>query len=342
MPKPCRIGVLGLTHDHIWDNLSQAVAHPDARLVAAADPNQELLGRVEREFHCRPYSNFDTLLDSEDLDAVYIYSDNARGPELTEMAAARGLHVLIEKPMAADLAGAQRMQTAAREAQVRLLVNWPFAWWPQLQHALRLAGDGEIGRLWQVRYRAAHAGPQELGCSSFFCDWLFDPARNGPGGAFMDYCCYGALLARVLLGLPTTVTAVGGRFVKQEISVEDNAVLIMKYADGLAVSEGSWTQIGNLSAYTTLIYGTRGTLMLEPRTGGRLFLATADQPEGSPVAVPQPPAHLQNATAHFLHHIATGEPPQALCDQLHGRDTQEILEAGARSLANGAEVSLPL
>ena len=342
MPRPCRLGVLGLTHDHVWENLAQAVAHPDARLSAAADPHQQLLGRVEQEYHCRPYSNYETMLDNEDLDAVYVYSDNARGPLLTEMAANRGLHVLVEKPMAADLAGAEQMRTAVADAQVRMIVNWPFAWWPQMQHALQLAAAGEIGRVWQVRYRAAHAGPQELGCSPFFCEWLFDAERNGPGGAFMDYCCYGAVLATVLLGKPTSVTAIGGRFVKQEIAVEDNAVLIMKYPDGLAVSEGSWTQIGKLSAYTTVIYGTEGTLMLEPRIGGRLFLATAAEPEGVEVTVPEPPPHLQNATAHLLHHIVTGEPPLALCDPSHCRDAQEILAAGAHSLANGAEVVLPV
>ena len=78
-----------------------------------------------------------------------------------------------------------------------------------MQHALDLAQSGEIGEVWQVRYRAAHQGPKEMGASEYFCDWLYDPNRNG-GGALMDYCCYGAVLSRVLLGRPHSVTAVTG------------------------------------------------------------------------------------------------------------------------------------
>src|SRR5262249_6574529 len=155
------------------------------------------------------------------------------GVRLTELAAAKRLHVLVEKPMAADLAGADRMLAAVRRAGARLMVNWPFAWWPQMQHALRLARDGELGNLWQVKYRAAHAGPREIGCSPYFCEWLYDPRRNG-AGALMDYCCYGAALARCLLGVPARVSAVAGRFVKEDILVEDNAVLVMTYPHGLA------------------------------------------------------------------------------------------------------------
>jgi predicted dehydrogenase len=331
MTRPLRIGVLGLTHDHVWDHLPDVVSNEETRLAAVADPHQALIGRAEAEFHCRPYSNPETMLDSEELDSVYIYSDNAAGPELTEMATSRGLHVLIEKPMAADLAGAKRMIAAAEEANVRLLVNWPFAWWPQMQHALRLAGDGTIGDIWQVRYRAAHAGPRELGCSEFFCEWLYDPKRNGPGGAFMDYCCYGALLARTVLGMPEQVTAVAKRLVKQDIDVEDNGLLVMTYPNAMAVSEGSWTQVGKLSAYQTILYGTTGTLMLEPRIGGRLLLATEEQPTGEAVAVPGLPPHRQNATAHFVHCIRTGESSLPMCDLNICRDTQAILEAGIKA-----------
>lgn len=340
MTGALRIGILGLTHDHVWEHLSDARSNPDTRLLAVADPHQALLGRAEAEFHCRPYSNPETMLNSEDLDAVYIFSDNAAGPELTEMAMSRRMHVLVEKPMAADLAGADRMVAAARAANVRLLVNWPFAWWPQMQHALRLAAEGVIGDVWQVRYRAAHAGPRELGCSEYFCEWLYDPKRNGRGGAFMDYCCYGALLARTVLGMPSQVSAVAKRLVKQDIAVEDNGLLVMTYPHAIAVSEGSWTQIGKLSAYMTLLYGTTGTLMLEPRDGGQLLLATEEQPDGEPVEVPELPSHLRNATAHFVHCIRTGEPSLPMCDPIICRDTQAILEGGINAAESGIVVKL--
>jgi predicted dehydrogenase len=268
----------------------------------------------------------ETLLDNESLDAAYVFSSNAEGAELAIQAMSRGLHVLIEKPMAATLEEAERMLLAAEKHNVRLMINWPFAWWPQLQHGLTLAEEGAIGHVWQVRYRAAHQGPKELGCSDYFCEWLFDPVKNG-GGAMMDYCCYGANLARVLLGVPSSVTGTKATLCKTHLPVEDNAIILMNYPQALAIAEGSWTQIGKLTSYLTVIYGTLGTLVVEPRIGGRLLLATLDKPDGEAVPIPAPPKHLTNSAEHFFWGIATGEPYQPLCHAETGRDVQAILAA---------------
>ena len=69
------------------------------------------------------------------------------------------------------------MLAAAKEQGTRIMVNWPFAWWPMLQKGIAMAQGGDIGRIWQVKYRAAHEGPRELGCSEFFCGWLYDDFR---------------------------------------------------------------------------------------------------------------------------------------------------------------------
>ena len=221
------------------------------------------------------------------------------------------------------------------------MVNWPFAWWPQMQQALRVIDEGLIGRVWQVKYRAAHAGPAELGCSPQFCDWLFDEEANG-GGAMMDYCCYGTTLARVILGQPEHVSGMCGNFCKTELSVEDNAIIVMKGTDFMATAEASWTQIGKMTSYTTSIYGTTGTLLIEPRHGGRLLLADETDPEGRALAVAPQEDHMASATAHFIHHIQTGAELLPLCRADLCRDSQEILEAGKQSMHDGNQVDLPL
>jgi predicted dehydrogenase len=202
-----------------------------------------------------------------------------------------------------------------------------------------LVQAGAIGDVWQARYRAAHAGPRELGCSEYFCEWLFDPKRNGKGGAYIDYCCYGAVLASVMLGVPAEVTAVAGRFLKSD-AVDDNAVLIMKYPRGIAIAEGSWTQIGDLTAYQTVLYGTTATLLVEPGSDGRLLRASSESPAGEALHVPSPPSNLRCATAHFVSAVQSNSPFLAMCDAQHGYDTQVILEAGIKSLATGATVRL--
>ncbi len=324
-----RIGVLGLHHDHVWGNLEELQRTGRAELIGAADPYEDLRDKY-RGIHggavCEDYRE---ILDRDDLDAVYIFASNRASEDLAVEACRRGLHCLVEKPMASTFEGAKRMLAASREAGVRLVINYPFAWWPQLRRAIEIALSGEIGDLWEVRYRAAHQGPVELGCSSHFCRWLYDRELNG-AGALMDYCCYGALLCRILLGNPEAVRGLSVRTgLKADLELEDNAVLLLKYPRAIGLTEASWTQIGNLTSYQTVIYGATGTLLVEPERGGRLLRATADCPGGEAVGVPGSPDHLENASLHFL---ALMEDPQLpvhpLCDPVHSCETQAILQAG--------------
>ena len=198
MKAKLRVGALGLTHDHIWSNLADLRASDLGELVAVADPNPPLLDRVRSEYGVAAYDSYEAMLEQTELDAVYVYADNAESVELVEMAADRGLHCLVEKPLAADLLGADRMLAAVRRAGVQLMVNWPFAWWPGFQHALTMAESGQIGRLFQTRYRAAH-GPLGAGLLAVLLRLALRPGAErsrGAGGLLL----YGAALARAPLG----------------------------------------------------------------------------------------------------------------------------------------------
>ena len=172
---------------------------PDTELVAAADPNG-LRGRFTETYGCPVYKESTSLLENERLDAAYIFGSNLEGSHMAIEAMGAGLHILIEKPLAANLDDANHMVVAARKNNVQLVVNWLFTWWPQLQQAIKMVEDGSIGIL-----RASLIGPpiavQSPQALEYFCDWLFDERRNG-AGAMMDYCCYGAVLAAALMGMP--------------------------------------------------------------------------------------------------------------------------------------------
>ena len=340
MADQIRIGIMGLTHDHIWDHghLEAVRDSAQATLVAAADPHQPLLEQMTERFGCKTYSDYAAMLDSEALDAVYIFGDNAAAADLTELAATRGLHVMAEKPMAATLDQAERMIRAAANAGTILMIHWPFAWRAPLVHAIQMAHAGAIGEVYQVRYRAAHAGPKEFGCTPYFYNWLYDREKNG-AGALIDYCCYGAVLARTVLGQPTRITAMAGRLQKDYVEVDDNAVILMGYHHALAITEASWTQVGNPFTYLPIMYGSEGMLVVHP---DKIQHATQDNPDGVFIDPPPLPPEYADGTAYFLSRILTGQPVEGMCNAEVSRDAQEILEAGLISARTGREVSLPL
>ena len=167
------VGVLGLSHDHVWGNLSALATGELGRVTAAAEPDPELRARL-RGLHggVEIHETFDALLERRDLDAVLIFSDNRTSAELGVRAMDRHLPVMIEKPMAADLDGAETMLSAARQRGVPLMVNWPTVWRPALRYGLTLAIEGVVGDPIQVSHRGGHAGPREFGCSPQFSEWL--------------------------------------------------------------------------------------------------------------------------------------------------------------------------
>jgi predicted dehydrogenase len=343
------VGVLGLQHDHVWRNLAAVASGETGRLVAVAEPLPVLRERVGREYGgVALHDTYDALLERADLDAVLIFADNRAAAELGVRALGRGLPVMIEKPMAADLAGAEALLAASRASGLPLMVNWPTAWRPALRHGMSLVQGGRVGEPVQVSHRGGHAGPREFGCSPEFAAWLYDPVRNG-GGALVDYCGYGAVVARVLLGRPLGVTAVSARLRKPDLPAEDTAVLVLHYPRALALLEASWTQIGGAPAFGMVVYGDTGTLIVhqpratregQPVAPGRVEVATAAGSEF--LESPPLPSDERDGPSSFLTRLRAGRPVEGLCAPDVGRDVQEVLEAALRASATGRDVRLPV
>ena len=342
-----RIGVLGLSHDHIWPNLAALKAGGLGTVVAAAEPDEALHARLAAEYGpVEMHTDYADLLSRGDLDAVFIYADNRTSAELARQAVERGLPTMIEKPMAADLAQADALVGAAEAAGVPLMVNWPTAWRPAIQHALALIGQGVIGEPIQLSHRGGHVGPVEYGCSPQFCDWLYDAKRNG-GGALVDYCGYGTLLALSLLGRPSSVTAVAAHLRKEGLEAEDNAIVILKYPGTLALLEGSWTHIGNQPPYGLIVYGDQGTLLVhQPRAsreGGTAGLGQVEIVTGTGRELLDPPPLPADATdgpTFFLSRVRDKRPMDGLLSPRLGRDVQEVLSAALWASTSGREVWL--
>ncbi len=336
MPQPFRVGVAGLIHDHVWGMLRWWNELDGAELVAAADEHPELLAKIRSEYGVSAaYASYEEMLDREHLDIVTVAMDNRGTAPVVEAAAARGVHVLSEKPMAATLEQADRMVEACRRGKVELMINWPTAWNPMIQTLDRLVQDGAIGQVHKAKYLAAHQGPREIGCSRYFYEWLYDAERNG-AGALMDYCCYGSNLAAHWLGRPDSVVGMMGTLVKPDFPVDDNAVILMKYPHAFGIAEASWTQQAGDGGANPAVYGSTGTLSV---IGNRIRLARpGKEPEWVEPDLLQP--GRRNGAEYLVSCLRAGMPVEGMCSARTSRTAQEILQRGLDSARSGREMVL--
>ena len=301
--------------------------------MAGGDDEPELLAKLKADFGVeRVYPSFREMLEKEDLDIVQAAGGNSEGADIVEAAAAKGIHVISEKPMAATLAQADRMLNAAKNAGTLLLINWPSAWSKEWQELERRALAGEIGEIRYTRYRSAHNGPIAIGCSREFVRDLTTPEING-AGALMDYCCYGANLAARLLGRAQSVTGMRGFFGTEQAyaASDDNAIIIAKYAHAFGMCEASWTQTVGYAGTNPVVYGSEGSIGVHH---GKVLIQRPGKPEEA-VTPAEKAAPMRSGPEYLLHCLENGLPIEGFCSPSVSRDAQEILELGLRAADSG-------
>jgi predicted dehydrogenase len=345
MDRKYRVGVAGFAHMHVDWLLDNFDALAGVEWVACADTtpsvptlSEAAMTRVANlrraQTHTgipKTYEDYAEMLEQEDLDIVIACPENARHGDVTEAAAAVGAHVLVEKPMAASHAEALRMVRAVEREGVVLCVNWPSTWDANLRLVKKMVDAGEVGEVFQVKWRAGSMGPlKDLTDEEKAAEWWHHAADGG--GALLDYCCYGANLSRWLVGQsPVAVTGLAANFRSHYGDADDNAVLLVRYPSAMAILEATWSCVHHGVSARFVVYGTTGTITVEAG-GVRVFHGAGEGTLHAPEPLPE---HRNNVAKELLHHLDTGEPLHETLTPGHNLDAMAILDAGIRSCHTG-------
>ncbi|MFT3903084.1 MAG: Gfo/Idh/MocA family oxidoreductase [Niabella sp.] len=244
--KPVRIGVDGLTHDHIHGLLNKYKERTDIQIVGIVESNKERAKALSNRYGFDMsivYDDLATMIAATKPEGVVAFNSIYDHLNTVEICAPRGVHVMVEKPLAVSVEHAAKMEQLARKNKIHLLTNYETTWYPAHYRAFEMAvQDKQIGDINKVMINDGHKGPMEIGCSPGFLAWLTDPVLNG-GGAVIDFGCYGAnLMTWVMQNQePETVTAVL-QTIKPEVypKVDDQATIILTYPKTQAIIQGSW------------------------------------------------------------------------------------------------------
>ena len=80
------------------------------------------------------------------------------------------------------------MERVAREAKIKLMVNYWNVWSAATQDAYARIQAGELGPVQKLIVAYGHKGPKEIGTSKYFSAWLYDPMKNGAGSPDGGLC----------------------------------------------------------------------------------------------------------------------------------------------------------
>ena len=241
-----RIGIDGLTHDHIHGLLRDFDKRDDIQIVGIAEKNKALIQRLAEQYGFDTsivYDDLATMIDATHPQGVVAFNSIYEHLNTVEVCAPKGIHVMVEKPLAVNSKHAKKMADLAKKHNIHLLTNYETTWYPAHYKAYEMAiSKPEIGAINKVLINDGHKGPVEIGCSEEFLAWLTDPVLNG-GGAVVDFSCYGANLMTWLMRneKPIAVTAVLQQ-IKPKVypKVDDMASILLVYPKAQAVIQGSW------------------------------------------------------------------------------------------------------
>lgn len=258
--KPLRLAIAGVTHGHIAE-VARRIAGEDFIIVGIMEADDRyrssnaLTGQVDEDLF---YADLNKMLDETKPEAVAAYGSIYDHMAIVEACAPRGIHVMVEKPLATTYKDARRIQRLAQKYGINVITNYETTWYRTNWHAHKLINEGQIGDIFRMNIYDGHQGPREIRCGEEFLEWLTDPVLNG-GGAVTDFGCYGANIATWFLKgtEPLSVYAVLKQH-KPDVypKVDDDATIIIEYPNTTVQIMASWCwPMGRKDMY---VYGHDG------------------------------------------------------------------------------------
>jgi glucose-fructose oxidoreductase len=255
--RKVRYAVVGLGH------IAQVAVLPAFRnaenselfaLVSGDSQKLDELGKKYRLDHIYSYEDYSRALSN--VDAVYLALPNHMHREYAVRAAAAGVHVLCEKPMAVTAQDCQAMMEAARQNHAKLMIAYRLHFEAGNLEAIQMAKRGKLG---DVRFFTSDFSQQVADGNVR----VSEPVARG-GGPVYDMGIYCINAARYLFGAePTEVLAVSGTNGDERFhNVEEMTSVVMRFPQERLATFTCSFGAADISSYA--LVGTKGVLRSDP------------------------------------------------------------------------------
>ncbi|MDQ0643605.1 Gfo/Idh/MocA family protein [Microbacterium murale] len=267
---PIKIAIASFAHMHAAGYARTLLGMPGVSLLASDPDGATAPDDAPRGADLAAQIGVPYVDDYDDLfawgpDAVIVTTENARHRAIVERAAAEGVHVLCEKPIATEIADAEAMIAACAAAGVILMIAYPVRFASQFTALRQHLDAGALGEPFAI------VGTNNGKIPTDSRQWFTDPALSG-GGAMVDHVVHCADLIDALTGgmRARTVYAAANGILHSEknVAAETGGLVTITYESGLiATIDCSWSQPDAASTWgglTLKVTGTNGSVEIEP------------------------------------------------------------------------------
>lgn len=125
---PVRFAIVGLVHDHARGFIPTTSSRQDVQLVAIVEPNRELAARYAKDYKLPEslfHTNLETMLNQVKPQAVAAFTSTFDHRRVVEACAPKGVHVMMEKPLAVNLIATEILDAARESARTGKRVELP-------------------------------------------------------------------------------------------------------------------------------------------------------------------------------------------------------------------------
>lgn len=341
MSKPFGAAVLG-TGDVSGEHIKAFEADPRSEVRAILSRDRARAEAKAREYglaHCRAFTDLDELLRCDDIQVVSICTPHHLHVDQSVACAQAGKHVVVEKPIALDLAGLRKLDATVREHDVRSVVGFVLRWNPLFDVIKAILADGAIGDVFYAEVDYLHA----INSNLRLYPWLRQRAYGGT--ALLTAGCHAVDGLRWFVGKPAVEVfgyANCSRGNPLNYEYEPNSVILVKFEDGTMGKVA--TSIEYMAPYTfpIVLMGNRGTIrdnrLFTKRWPGQTGWAAIPTILPDSGAVTHHPFML--LISHFLDCVVSGA--ESHCNVADAVKTHEICIAGELSKLEARPVRLPL
>jgi UDP-N-acetylglucosamine 3-dehydrogenase len=150
------VGMMGRNHVRVYAQMGESV------LVAAADADVAALESVARTYKVNIYTDYQEMLDKEKPDLVSVAVPTRLHREVSIAAMERGVHVFLEKPIAASVAEGQDIAECAHRTGAKLTVGHIERFNPAVIELKKQLDAGQLGRIFQIHARRVGPFPPRV------------------------------------------------------------------------------------------------------------------------------------------------------------------------------------